>query len=86
MRFFIRNYINKLSKEDIYKFGIENDIVLSFDETDIVYGIIKDKWEEIIYGDFSTVLGSIQERFDKEKIKKIESLFYLYKEKYKDYL
>lgn len=86
MRFFIKNYIDRLSKEDISRFGLDNGIDLTIDELDFIYGTLKDRWEEIIYGDFSSILDSASGRIDEGKIKKIESLFYLYKEKYKDYL
>ncbi len=86
MRFLIKNYIDKLSVSDVYKFGLENGVNLTEDEANTIYGILKNRWEEIIYGDFPSVLGSVRGDISDENMGKIESLFYLYKEKYKDYL
>ena len=86
MRYFIKDYIDKINLSDIKYFGAKNDIILCDDEASILYFYLKNDWEEILYGDFSNVIHEIRERFDNSKGEKIINLFYYYKDKYKNYL
>ena len=41
----IKNYIKQIKKDDIYNFGILNNIRLSSDEVDILYHYLNNYWE-----------------------------------------
>lgn len=86
MRFFIKNYIDKITVQDILNFGIDNDIILSEDEGNFLQYYLKNNWEELIYGNPLPIIGKIENKFGKTKCESICNLFYLYKDKYKDYL
>ena len=45
----IENYLTKLTKDDITLFAFKNDIILSPNEVDYIYNIIKNKSPFIIY-------------------------------------
>ncbi len=86
MRFFIKNYIDKISVQDILNFGLENDIILSKDEGELLHFYLKNNWEELLYGDSHPIIRKIENKFGKAKGEKIINLFFIYKERYKDYL
>ena len=86
MRFIIKNYVDKITVQDILNFGIENDIFLSEDEGTFLNFYLKNNWEELVYGDPHPIIQKIENKFGKTKGEKISNLFFIYKEKYKDYL
>ena len=86
MRFIIKNYVDKICIEDILKFGFENDIYLENNEAEVLFFYLKNNWEDLIYNDPIPIINEIELKLGKNKTKKITDLFYLYKEKYKDYL
>ena len=86
MRLFIKDYISKITISDITQFGISNDISLSMDEADILLFYLKNNWEDILYGDYESIIHEIEDKFDYSKAHKIINLFYYYRDKYKIYL
>ena len=86
MRYIIKNYIDKTTKEDIIRFGLKNDIKLSSDEAEVLYFYLKNNWEDLLYGSPLPIIKKIENKIGKTKCKIICDLFYMYKEKYKDYL
>lgn len=84
--FFIRNYINKLSINDIDYFGRKHGIVLSDSELDIIYKQIKNDWRTIIYGNVELVFDGIRDKIDEDKLEKIKKLYLEFRGKYKNYL
>jgi len=86
MNYLIKNYFYKLKNEDIVKFALENDIVISMEEANYIYNIIKDNIDDLLSGNESEILKDISNKIGKEKGEKAIKLFYEYKEKYKDYL
>ena len=47
----IENYINLLTKENVEKFAIKNDIFLSDTELDYIFNLVKTKWKDILKDD-----------------------------------
>ena len=86
MNFIIKNYVNKLKEEDIVKFGKENGIDLSISEANYLYLIVQNKLDNLLYGDIDEIVKDLEENLGPEKTLKIQKLFLMYKEKYKDYL
>lgn len=82
----IKNYIKQIKKDDIYNFGILNNIRLSSDEVDILYHYLNNYWEELLYGNSRGVFLRLEKEFDKDKYLKIKNLFEEYFNKYQNFL
>jgi len=79
---FIKKYVDILTKEDILKFASLNDVELSSNEVDIIYNAIKNEWKTIVFDDYRIILNKYKNNFSVEKLKKIEELILLYKNKF----
>ena len=79
---FIKKYVDILTKEDILKFASLNDVELSSNEVDIIYNVIKNEWKTIVFDDYKIILNKYKNNFSVEKLKKIEELILLYKNKF----
>lgn len=79
---FIKKYVDILTKEDILKFASLNDVKLSSNEVDIIYNAIKNEWKTIVFDDYKIILNKYKNNFPVEKLKKIEDLILLYKNKF----
>ena len=84
-KFLIKKYVDKLTTYDIEKFARNNNINLNNSQIDFFYNLIKENWENIIINDDS-ILYKIKNNFNDEEYKKIEKLYYEYKQKYQNYL
>lgn len=84
-KFLIKKYVDKLTTYDIEKFARNNNINLNNSQINLFYNLIKENWENIITNDDS-VLCKIKNNFNDEEYKKIEKLYYEYKQKYQNYL
>jgi len=74
----IENYINKLTKEDIIKFSIKNNVVLNDIEVSYLYNIIKEKYKIILDGDTS-IFNDIKNNINEKAYNKIIDLYSIYK-------
>lgn len=79
---FIKKYVDILTKEDILKFASLNNVELSSNEVDIIYNAIKNEWKTIVFDDYKIILNKYKKNFPVEKLKKIEELILLYKNKF----
>lgn len=79
---FIKKYVDILTKEDILKFASLNNVELSSNEVDIIYNAIKNEWKTIVFDDYKIILNKYKNNFPVEKLKKIEDLILLYKNKF----
>lgn len=82
----IKNYINKLTKSDIISFARKNDITLSDLEVDYIFYIIKNKYQEIMYGNPDNLFKELKNKTNPDNYNKIIKLFYIYKDKYQSFL
>ena len=74
-------YINKITKNDIYNYGLSEGIDLSNSEIDIIYDYIKNKYKDIINKPDMILMDVKSKLSEKAYIKLLE----LY-DKYKDML
>ncbi len=81
----IENYINLLTKENVEKFAIKNDIFLSDTELDYIFNLVKTKWKDILKDD-EYYLKEIENNLSYNNFIKIKDLFLYYKNRYKGYL
>lgn len=82
----IENYVNKMTISDVNNFALSNNINLNNTELDIVYNTIKKNWYTLIYGDYTSIFNNIKDKFDTDTYKKIEELFFYFKNKYQRFL
>ena len=82
----IKNYINKLKKEDISVFATNNNITLNDTELSVIYDTIKNDYESLLYGDHDKVFNELKSKVSSDNYDKIINLFFEYKKKYAQFL
>ena len=82
----IQRYVDMLTKEDIVKFASTQNEILTNNEVDFLYNIIKKEWKTVIFGDYQVILNQYKDNLSVDKWSKIENLILEYKEKYKSFL
>ena len=78
----IKNYINKLKKEDIKLFATNNNITLNDNELSVIYDTIKNDYESLLYGNHDKVFNELKSKVSSDNYDKIINLFFEYKKKY----
>lgn len=78
----LKNYVNKLSINDINDFALKNDIILNDSELDIIIDIIKNDYDELLYGNPDNVFNKLKNNVSSDNYDKIINLFFIYKKKY----
>lgn len=74
----IKNYINKLQKEDIINYLNKESITANDNEIDLIYNSIKNDFDYVIHNDFNVYL-------EKYKSQLNENLYNKIIEKYNEY-
>lgn len=82
----IKQYIDKITKNDIYNFGIQNNIYLNTTELEEIYKYIKYEWQTIIFGDINPIFNNLEKKINEENLIKIKKLYFEFKKKYKNFL
>ena len=82
----IKNYINKLTINDVNSLAIKNDINLSNDELNFIYNIIKNNYNDLLYGDSTYIFNELKNNIAENNYYKIKELFNTYKQKYQSLL
>lgn len=82
----IKNYINKLTINDVNSLAIKNDINLSNDELNFIYNIIKNNYNDLLYGDSTYIFNELKNNVSENNYFKIKELFNTYKQKYQSLL
>lgn len=77
----IINYINKLTKNDIYNFCNNNSIQINDDEVDVIYYYIKNRYKRFLDGYHEEVLDEIKFKVRSYTYNKIMELYNKYKER-----
>jgi len=77
----VKNYVSKMTLEDVKKFAIKNGIYLSEEEADFVYRFVKRNYEAI-YANPNIDLSKYKGHFSEENYTKIMKLVNEYKSKY----
>lgn len=81
----IKNYINNLTKEDIYNFAYKNNITLNDHELNYIFKIIKEKKSDILYNP-EPIFKDLKNNINPSNYSKITSLYLIYKNKYQSLL
>lgn len=77
----IKNYVAKMTREDVVKFCNKNDIYLNDSEVDFVYRFIKKNYEAL-YANPNIDLTKYKDHFSEENFNKLMKLIQTYKQKY----
>lgn len=81
----IKNYIKKLTKEDILNFCYKENIKLNNEELDLAYVYIKKYWREFLKKDPSNIFYELKNKLSDSTYKKMIEIYEKYKI-YKKYL
>lgn len=84
MKNLILDYMKKIKKDDIYNFGIKNNIKLSTHEVENLYYLIKNK-NILDYND-DKVFDTLKNALEEKNFKKGYNLYLKFKKRYKSYL
>lgn len=85
-KFFISQYINKISVEDVKDFALKNNILLSEEELQLIYHTLQQNWETVLYQDPTPVFERLKGQLSPDSYQKGIQLFEKYHNLYKDYL
>lgn len=79
--FLIKEYIERLNKEDIKTFATNNGITLNDEEVDVLYVYAKDHWRTFYYGNPKELLEKLKNKLSNETYTKLELLYQILKNK-----
>ena len=83
---FIQKYVDKITKEDIIRFGISNGVSLCDEEVDILYENLKKNWRVFLYGNPTPIFSTLKTKLAPTTYEKGIELFYSMKQKYQAFL
>ena len=75
----VEPYINKLTKNDINNFALNNNIKLNTNELDFIYNFIKAKYKDILNNPSNFNLVKYKNNFSNENFIKINAIVNRYK-------
>lgn len=79
----IKEYVLKLTEEDILKFAKKRGIIITDEELKIIYMYIKNYWKEFYKGDPTELFLELKEKLSKDVYTEILNLYNEYKNKIK---
>lgn len=77
----VKNYVSKMTREDVVKFSTKKGIILSESEVDFVYRFVKKNYEAL-YANPNIDLTKYKSHFSEENFTKLMKLVSEYKSKY----
>ena len=80
-KYFIKKYIDKLTKQDIIDYAKTKQINLSTQEINIIYTTIKTKWIDFLNGNQNQILKELESSLSKEPYQEIIKLYNTYQNK-----
>lgn len=85
MKGLIKNYVDKLTINDLSSFALKNDIHLNNTELEYLLELTKDNWEDMLVNE-DKYLDIVKNNINSNEFEKIKELFLYYKNKYQGYL
>lgn len=74
----IKNYVDKLTKEDIINYSKKEDIFLNDNEINAIYDEIKNKWKQLYNGN-TRVITDLENKINNKAYNKLIDLYNTYK-------
>ena len=81
----LKQYINKITINNINDFATKNNIILNEKELKFIFDLVKNNYEKII-NDLEPFKDKLKQNLTDENYHKIINLYNTYKEKYQNYL
>jgi hypothetical protein len=75
----LKNYINKLTKNDIINYLNKEKVYASNDEIDLIYNSIKNDFDYVLHNDFYTYLSKYKNKLNDNLYNKIIEKYNEYK-------
>ena len=85
MKSLIKNYVDKLTTQNLREFAIKNDINLNQIELEYLLNLVQNNFEDILVNE-DKYLNLVQNNINYEAFIKVKELFLYYKNRYKGYL
>lgn len=85
MKSLIKNYIDKLTIDNLKEFAVKNNINLTTKELEYLLNLVKENFDDIIINE-DKYLNLVKNNINPNEFKKIKELFLYYKNRYKGYL
>ena len=85
MNILIKNYISKLSIDNLKEFSLKNNINLTDIELEYLLTLVKENFDDILVNE-DKYLNMVKDNINPNEFEKIKELFLYYKNKYKGYL
>ncbi|MBQ9318821.1 MAG: DUF2624 family protein [Bacilli bacterium] len=82
----IKNYINKLTKQDINSLAIQHNVNLTDQELNYLYNQIKNHYNDLLYGDTEYLFNDLKKNVTDNNYFKIKELYTTYKNKFQSFL
>jgi len=85
MKSLIKNYVDKLTTQNLKEFAVKNDINLNQNELEYLLNLVQNNFEDILVNE-DKYLNLVQNNINSEAFIKVKELFLYYKNRYKGYL
>ena len=85
MKSLIKNYVNKLTIDNLKEFALKNNINLDNTELEYILNLVQKNIDDILINE-DKYLSLVQKNINSESFIKIKDLFLYYKNKYKIFL
>ena len=85
MKGLIKNYVDKLTIDNLREFSIKNGINLNQNELEYLLNLVQNNFEDILINE-DKYLNLVQNNINSEAFIKVKELFLYYKNRYKGYL
>ena len=85
MKSLIKNYVEKLTLDELRSFGENHGINISDTEYKFILDLVQGNIDDMLNNE-DKYLNLLEQKINPEEFKKIKNLFLEYKEKYKGYL
>ena len=78
----IRDYIKKLTEEDIIKYGKRKNIDISNDDSKILFVYAKNYWKEFYKGNPTELINELKEKLEPKTFNTLYKIYIDLKQKY----
>ena len=85
MKSLIKNYVDKLTTQNLKEFAVKNDINLNQNELEYLLNLVQNNFEDMLVNE-DKYLNLVQNNINSEAFVKVKELFLYYKNRYKGYL
>ena len=84
--YLIREYVNRLRKEDVNNYALKQNIVLDNSEIDFIYSYIKNNYRKILSRDISLSLEEVKPKLRDSTYNKLVILIYNNRDKINSFI